>query len=80
MNARETYTLAMVLSALDADASRRELCSDIAVELALRNDFTFEERLGMRDAAEMVLRTRHPEVEMLDAVRIALDCCLSQSG
>jgi hypothetical protein len=78
MTAVESYVMALVLGAIDGDS--RELCQDIAVELALSNDFSFEERLAMRDAAAMVLRTRHPEVELLDAIRIALDCYLTPAG
>jgi hypothetical protein len=78
MTAVESYVMALVLGAIDGGS--RELCQDIAVELALSNDFSFEERLAMRDAAAMVLRTRHPEVELLDAIRIALDCYLIPAG
>lgn len=80
MTPAEAYTLALVLGAVAGMGNNRELCQDIAVDLALSNDFTFEERVAMRDAAAMVLRTRHPEVELLDAVRIALECYLCQLG
>jgi hypothetical protein len=80
MTPAEAYTLALVLGAVADVSGSRDLCQDIAVDLALCNDFTFEERLAMRDAAAMVLRTRHPEVELLEAVRIALGCYLSELG
>ncbi len=80
MTAVESYVMALVLGAMTGEGGARELCQDIAVELALTNDFTFEERLAMRDAAAMVLRTRHPEVELMDAIRIALDCYLTPAS
>lgn len=80
MTAVESYVMALVLAALTDETSGRGVCTDIAVDLALTNHFSFEERLAMRDAAAMVLRTRHPEVELMDAIRIALDCYLTPAG
>jgi hypothetical protein len=80
MTRTEAYVMALALaSTADTDA-QRELCTEIAVELALSNDFSFEERLAMRDAAAMVVRTRHPEVDMEYAVRVAIDCYLKPQG
>lgn len=79
MTPAEAYTLALVLAATSSDC-RQELCTDIATDLALSNDFSFEDRLAMRDAAAMVIRTRHPEVDLLYSVQLALDCYLSGVG
>lgn len=80
MTPTEAYVMALVLASTADTNAQRELCTEIAVELALSNDFSFEERLAMRDAAAMVVRTSHPEVDMQYAIRIALGCYLINSG
>lgn len=79
MTPAEAYTMALVLASITTGC-KQDLCTNIAVDLALTNDFDFEKRLAMRDAAAMVIRTRHPEVDLLESVRIALGCYLSELG
>ncbi len=72
MTPAEAYVMALVLSSTAECKAQADLCTDIAVDLALTNDFSFEDRLAMRDAAQVVIRTRHPEVELMDAIKMAL--------
>lgn len=70
------YVAALVLGSAVEAAAERDSWIETAVELALTNDFSFEDRLALRDAAAMVLRTRHPEVDLQYAIKTALDCYL----
>ncbi len=68
MDPREQYVTALVLGAI----TKVEAYTDISVEMALSNDWSAEERMQLRDAAGVVLRSLHPEVPIDVAVRQAI--------
>ena len=72
MATEESYVIALVLAALAGADAQRDAYTDISVEIALTTDWSTEERMALRDAAGWVLLTRHPEVPLDEAVRIAL--------
>lgn len=68
----EKYVIALVLAASAKTEAARGSYTDISVDMALSNDWSAEDRMAMRDAAAMVLRTMHEEVDLLTAVQYAI--------
>ena len=76
MTTQEQYVIALVLGSI----TKVEAYTDISVEMALNNDWSAEERMQLRDAAGMVLRSLHPEVPIDVAARSAIAECLGTCG
>ena len=72
MTPGEKYVIALVLAASAKAEAARESYVDISVEMALSYDWSAEDRMAMRDAAAMVLRTMGVEVDLLTAVQYAI--------
>jgi hypothetical protein len=72
----EQYVAALMLAELSEHAEQRDAYTDISVEFALRCDWSFEQRLALRDAAGTALAMLHPEASIEDVVRLAVaDAC-----
>lgn len=80
MTPEEKYVIALVLASSAKAEAARESYVDISVEMALSHDWSAEDRMAMRDAAAMVLRTMHMEFDLLIAVQSAIQECLGTCG